>query len=99
MNIQRPGAKTDTQIQRIQAGRPGETRAADKAAQPAGEADQVSLSRTAQEALALKARMDSLPEARSEKLARLKAEIEAGTYRVDAGKVADKMLKARVLDQ
>jgi len=39
------------------------------------------------------------PEVRTEVVREVKKEVDAGTYRVDEGKVADKILKENILDE
>jgi flagellar biosynthesis anti-sigma factor FlgM len=61
-------------------------------------ADGLSLSPKAQEANALKARLTEVPEFRAELVERIKAQLEAGTYRVPAEELAGRLLEARVLE-
>lgn len=61
--------------------------------------DGVELSREAQEVLTLKERISQAPEVRQERVAALKRQIEAGTYRPAGRDIAAKMLKARLFDE
>ncbi len=57
--------------------------------------DQLALSRRADEIRAARAALAEAPEVRAERVAELKAQVEAGTYRVDPDKVAERMLNPR----
>ncbi len=61
----------------------------------AGEVDRPALSHYAEEIRAARAALAEAPEVRAERVAQLKAQIEAGTYRVDADTVAERILKPR----
>lgn len=61
--------------------------------------DQVIVSEKASRAAQVKTHLSSLPEVRAELIARLKEEIDKGSYKVESRKLAEKMLKARVLDE
>jgi len=65
------------------------------AAGAAGEVDRLALSHRAEEIRAARAALAEAPEVRAERVAQLKAQIEAGTYRVDADTVAERILKPR----
>ncbi len=60
--------------------------------------ERVSLSEKARDINQAKAVIAELPEVREEKVMELKHRIEEGTYRVDGGKVADKMIEESLLD-
>jgi len=45
-----------------------------------------------------KSLLDSVPDVRTEKVGRLKSDIERGNYHVDAGKVAERMIERAVRD-
>ena len=69
-----------------------------QAAAPAAKGDRVALSSQARELQAARdavARMDAVDH---EKVARIKDQIAAGTYKVDAGRIADKMVDESLLD-
>jgi negative regulator of flagellin synthesis FlgM len=58
----------------------------------------VNLSTTAQDVQNLKNAISKLPDVREEKVQALKDQVEKGTYRVDADKVADKMVGESLID-
>lgn len=62
---------------------------------PASELDRLALSHRAEEVRAARAALAETPQVRAERVARLKAQIEAGTYRVDPDKVAERILNPR----
>lgn len=61
--------------------------------------DGVELSREAQEIRSLKDKVNQAPDVRQGRIAELRRQIEAGTYRPDGREVAGRMLKARVFDE
>ncbi len=65
------------------------------AASAAGDVDRLALSHRAEEIRAARAALAETPEVRARRVAQLKAQIEAGTYRVDADTVAERILKPR----
>lgn len=64
-------------------------------ARPTTGADQVALSQRAEEVRAARAALAATPEIRHARVAELKAQLEAGQYRVDPHKVAERMLNRR----
>jgi flagellar biosynthesis anti-sigma factor FlgM len=56
-------------------------------------ADKVVLSPKAREIQEAATMLRAIPDVREEKVARIRHEVELGTYRVDGGKVAEKMLQ------
>jgi len=66
--------------------------AADGAAPVAG-SEQVVLSARAEEVARAREALQAVPETRSERVAELRRQVEAGTYHVPAEDVAEKMLK------
>ena len=60
---------------------------------PASCRDRVALSPQAEQIREATGLIRSIPDVREEKIARIKGEIEQNTYKVDAQKLADKMLK------
>ena len=76
----------------------------DRASEKAGAAnnlvpeEKVNLSTTAKDVQNLKNAISKLPDVREEKVQALKDQIEKGTYRVDADKVADKMVGESLID-
>jgi len=61
-------------------------------------ADTVVLSDTAKTVQEAQTQLESIPDIREDKVAELKAQIESGTYEIDAEKIADKMLKDALLN-
>ena len=59
-------------------------------------ADQVIISDQAREIRAYQEKLAQLPDERPEVVGRLRREVAAGTYRVDARKVADALTRGRV---
>ena len=64
---------------------------------PAAKGDSVQISSQAKELQAAREAIQKMEDVDHEKVARIKAQIEAGTYKVDAAKVADKMLEDALL--
>ena len=60
--------------------------------------EKVNLSTTAKDVQNLKNAISKLPDVREDKVQALKDQIEKGTYRVDADKVADKMVGESPID-
>lgn len=60
--------------------------------------DNVDISSRAREMNRAKSLLDGVPDMRTEKVVKLKTDIESGTYHVDAGKVAEKMIERAVRD-
>lgn len=58
-------------------------------------AGQLELSARAEEIRAARAALADTPEVRAQRVAELRAQVEAGTYRVDAAKVAERILNPR----
>ncbi|MFZ5647475.1 MAG: flagellar biosynthesis anti-sigma factor FlgM [Bacillota bacterium] len=70
-----------------------------KDAPVAGEKDTLELSEQARELQEIKSGLKDLSDVREEKVERLKREISSGSYRVDAGKIAEEMMRERLLDK
>lgn len=64
---------------------------------PAAKGDSVQISSQAKELQAAQEAIRKMDDVDHEKVARIKAQIEAGTYKVDAAKVAGKMLEDSLL--
>lgn len=64
-----------------------------KETEKAGKSDQLNISNTAREFQFAMEEVKKQPDVRTEKVKQLKQEIEAGTYKVDAKKIADKMMQ------
>lgn len=56
----------------------------------------VDISSRAREFGKIKSMLDSVPEVRGEVVVRLKTDIDSGSYAVDAGKVAEKMIERAI---
>ena len=63
------------------------------------EEDKVVLSREAKKIQEAKKLMDSIPDIREEKVAKIKAQIENGTYQVEEKKLAAKIVKESLLNE
>ena len=64
-----------------------------QAARPLPSGDRVSLSPRSREFAAARRALEAIPDVRADKVAELKARIEAGTYRIVGTAVADKMIR------
>lgn len=64
----------------------------------ASSADNVDISSRAREMHRAKGLLEAVPDLRTEKVVRLKTDIERGAYHVDAGKVAERMIERAVRD-
>jgi negative regulator of flagellin synthesis FlgM len=60
--------------------------------------ERVDLSAKAQEFQRIRQLLDQVPDVREGKVQELKAQIESGNYKVDAGKIATKMLGESLID-
>jgi len=60
--------------------------------------EKVDLSTKAKDIQQAKNALNSLPEIREEKVQEIKAQVEKGTYNVNAEKIADKMVKESIVD-
>lgn len=65
---------------------------------PAGVSETVNLSSKAKDIQRIKQMLDQLPDVRENKIAELKQKIESGAYRVDAAKIAEKMVTESLID-
>lgn len=61
--------------------------------------DQVTLSERARELHAAQQAVKQMQDIDTEKVARVKAQLEAGTYQIDPKRIADKLLSESLLDQ
>lgn len=77
--------------------RPGAPPAAPAA--PGPQADQLTLSEKVSRAADIKAQLAARPEVRARLIAEIKQQIAAGAYKVDARKLAERLLKAGVLEE
>ncbi len=69
----------------------------DPASTPSPQGDRVELSEQARQMQAAHEAIQKMDDVDHEKVARIKAQIEAGTYKVDAAKVAEKMLEESLI--
>lgn len=69
-----------------------------KRAEQTNEADKVTVSSEAREAMALRAKLDAAPDVRTEKVEAIRQRLNAGTYRPSAHDVAERLLRAKILD-
>jgi len=77
------------------ANRPERTSAGPSSAEVSGaRGDQVSLTRTAEELLALETRLQELPGVDEARVAELRDAVREGSYRIDPLAIADKLLRA-----
>ncbi len=58
-------------------------------------ADKLQLSQNVEQAMKLRTLLESLPDMREDKVAEIKARIDAGQYQVDSRAVAEKMLRKK----
>ena len=65
----------------------------DKTANVGAKTDTVDISDAAKRVSAARDELDRIPDVREDKVAELKAQVENGTYKVNAEEVAEKMLK------
>ena len=70
-----------------------------RASKPVIEEDKVVLSQEAKKVQEAKKIMDSIPDIREEKVAKVKAQMDNGTYQVDEKKLAAKMIKESLLNE
>jgi negative regulator of flagellin synthesis FlgM len=78
-----------------------QNRAADKQTQaplPSDSSDRVSLSPQARELLAARCALAAIPDIREEKVAEIKARIEAGRYRLDSQAIAAEMIRQSLIE-
>ena len=66
---------------------------------PTAKGDKVELSAKAQELQAARDAIQHMDDVDHDKVAEIKAQIEAGTYKVDANKIAGKMLEESLLKE
>ncbi|HWI63611.1 MAG TPA: flagellar biosynthesis anti-sigma factor FlgM [Symbiobacteriaceae bacterium] len=95
MKVDRSNMQGVTGAYRAQGARPVQT---PNTAAPVAKSDAVNVSRKAQEATVLRAKVKQAPEVRMDLVNKIKAQVEAGTYSVAPEKVAEKLLKSKVLD-
>lgn len=87
-------------IQQYQKGEPvrNETEKSVGAAASAPTTEKVDLSAKAKEIRQIKKILEEIPDVREEKVQALKRQIANGSYQVDAGKIADKLVGEALID-
>ncbi len=65
---------------------------------PIGKEDSVRISSRAKEVASIKARVDAVPDVRTDRVEELRAGIEAGTYNIRGEMVAEKMIRETLID-
>lgn len=96
MKIERASIKT---LGTYQTGSPQRLNSKAKAAnQHTSNVDKVDVSERAVQVASLKAKLGTAPEVRTELVERIKAQVDAGQYSVDSHKVAETILRAKVLE-
>jgi negative regulator of flagellin synthesis FlgM len=73
-------------------------KSAEQSVTPAAKSDRVALSSQAQELKAAQEAIKQMEDVDKEKVAKIKAQIEAGTYKVDGQKAADNILAESLLN-
>ncbi len=66
---------------------------------PVEKADTVKISEEAREFQETQKVMENIPDVRVEKVAKIKNQIENGTYEIKSGKIAEKMVKDSLLNE
>ena len=64
----------------------------------AAKTDTVVISDAAKRIQEIRSQLDEIPDVREDKVAQLKNEIENGTYRIDADKIAGKMIREGLIN-
>lgn len=70
----------------------------DKPEKTAVKADTVVISDAAKRIREAKIQLDETPDVREDKVARLKEQVESGTYEINAEKTADKLIKEHLIN-
>ncbi len=69
------------------------------APKPTDSGDKVQISRAGSEIARAKEVINNQPDVRVEKVRQAKRQVDEGTYKVDSGKVADKIVRENILDE
>jgi len=96
MRIERSSVKGPSRTYRVD--RPAAPQAGGPVSVAAG-ADKVDVSDKVRQAGAIHTRLLEAPEVRAELVERLRSQIESGNYKPDVRQVAERLLKAKVLDE
>ena len=71
----------------------------EQSAKPAAKTDTVEISGTAKKIQEAKSQLEDIPDIREEKVAKLKSQIENGTYEINADKIASSMIRDALLNE
>lgn len=99
MKINRDNVKGVAGTYGVGAGRSAGKQASGQVSSGAGSADKVTVSDKARQTAVLKAKLQAAPDVRMELVERLKKQIQSGEYNVSPDKVAERILRSKVLDE
>ena len=71
----------------------------EQSAKPAVRTDTVEISGTAKKIQEAKSQLETIPDIREEKVAKIKSQIENGTYEINADKIASSMIRDTLLNE
>ena len=71
----------------------------EQSGKPAVKTDTVEISNTAKKIQEAKSQLDTIPDIREEKVAKIKSQIENGTYEINADKIASSMIRDTLLNE
>jgi negative regulator of flagellin synthesis FlgM len=100
-NIMKINTVNDPSSQMIQSYQRGDnlSQSVDKQAGPAAvAAEKVDISSRAKDIQQAKAVINSLPDVRDAKVQELKTQIEQGNYKINSGRIAEKMISENLID-
>ena len=86
------GVQVDAYVNQVQDKKQAD-QSADRAKESAVKTDTVVISDAAKRIQDVRAKLDEIPDVREDKVTELRNQIENGTYKVDAEKTAEKLLK------
>ncbi len=95
INGKKPGVGTDNIVKKV--GEKDQVKQSN-AGDASGAGDSVNISQRAMDLSRVKKMLESLPDVRGDMVVSLKSDIEQGSYSVDAGKVAEKMITKALRD-
>lgn len=87
-----------TAVDTVQPSRKAAAESPPVAKRPPSSGDRVTLSPQARELREARRALEALPDVREDKVADIRARIAAGTYRIDAAAIADKMIRDQFSD-
>ena len=93
--VKNQGIQVDAYVNQLQDTKKAD-QAADQAKESATKTDTVVISDAAKRIQEARAKLDDIPDVREEKVADLRNQIQNGTYKADAEKTADKLLKEQL---